>query len=872
MARPYYFTSSYSVANNAGEFYEMSRGTEQPILSHYNSVYTLGNGFGNDLPFYNSNNWEFGLSEASVYDRWMDLVEGAGAAVSAGGALTFYELNFKTTGVNAMNFNLRASGSNTPTVTVENSFSTGVKVGDTEGMITNPTGTNLLAWGSNEHGTLPIDNSKYDSGLLKFTFRPEWVDATAYAVDALVKVTPSTGTAAPSHYVCILAHTSDSGNDKPGSGTNEASYWTQIDMADTTWGFGSTIQYSPWTDDKARLWSNAGADPSRGNGYTNGGWFDINVVINEEEWFRTWVDCVATSNATLDTHAATYAYDATRATFPRGFRVLVNVINPSGDLAGFPNMVVERVQTGTGRGVATSWRKLYNFDTANTKVQVANLDEAKIYADTITGSAGSPSHSWASIETGKYGNDCFHPYTSAPSQVSGIDLVYDSGQADYVPRQSVTDSTERPDITKAGGTFALNINSAVRLVSLAPDIASSTAADYNTQTSGWYKTVVGLNFRFPWPNNNAGISENVGELYGGGASNDVNSTTGLGPIWVTSYVYTKGDNVYQDNNLYICLIDHTSGTFATDLAALKWRLLLGKEPATLDIQNMNLTHDGQQGFNTINESCQDLGQISALAFWLKFSITSGGVELNDEHRFRAWLIDTKDNVVYQDFVVRFSNHWEDIRLPVGSFRIYKGRKPLYGFEVVKASFVPPKELEIINIFEWRNIKLGGIQYQPMYDEFGRFNPAAALVNESGNSVTWSTLTGATRSLEMDGFRWIKPLLASSGSVTDRNLEPDFLQLPNITVYDQLVNAAKSQLEIEKFKHKEFNIESSGDEIFDIPFGESFYLKNTDIVSDSDNSVVGNIQLVNKRAEFSITKPQGGKGGLRRKIKGVKIFT
>ena len=192
--------------------------------------------------------------------------------------------------------------------------------------------------------------------------------------------------------------------------------------------------------------------------------------------------------------------------------------------------------------------------------------------------------------------------------------------------------------------------------------------------------------------------------------------------------------------------------------------------------------------------------------------------------------------------------------------------------MVKASFVPPKELEIINIFEWRNIKLGGIQYQPMYDEFGRFNPAAALVNESGNSVTWSTLTGATRSLEMDGFRWIKPLLASSGSVTDRNLEPDFLQLPNITVYDQLVNAAKSQLEIEKFKHKEFNIESSGDEIFDIPFGESFYLKNTDIVSDSDNSVVGNIQLVNKRAEFSITKPQGGKGGLRRKIKGVKIFT
>ena len=296
-----------------------------------------------------------------------------------------------------------------------------------------------------------------------------------------------------------------------------------------------------------------------------------------------------------------------------------------------------------------------------------------------------------------------------------------------------------------------------------------------------------------------------------------------------------------------------------------------REPATFDIQNMNFTSGGLQGFNHGAPS-EDYGQVSAVALWLHYSQTVSSVEANDEHRFRAWFIDTADNVVYQDFVIRFSNNWEDIRLPIGGFRIYKGRKPVYGFSAAIAAFFPPKELEIINIFEWRNIKMFGIQLQSQYDKFGRFNPAAAVVDESGNSVTWTNLLGATRTLQMDGFRFIKPLLATSGQNTTRNLEPDFLQLPNITVYDQLVNTAKSHLEIEKFKHKEFNIESSGDEIFDIPFGDGFFLFNTDIVSDDDK--VGednNIKLVNKRAEYSITKPVGGKGGLRRKMNGSKIF-
>lgn len=444
-----------------------------------------------------------------------------------------------------------------------------------------------------------------------------------------------------------------------------------------------------------------------------------------------------------------------------------------------------------------------------------------------------------------------------------------------MPKADNTDSTRRPDITKAGGVFAQNQDSAISFTSQViptSGTGQSAANDASTQGASWYGATVGFNLRFPYPNNTAGsISESVGQLYGGGptGANKVGGRTN--EKWVTMVAYKIGDIVYNSASRYICLINHTSGTFATDLAALDWRLLVPEEPSTLDVQNMNYTHDGQDGFNAIGSSSEDYGQISAVAFWLNFQIA--GNALDGEHQFRAFFMDTKDNVVYQDFIVTHGDNWEDIRLPIGGFRIYRGVKPISAYVAPLSDLFPPKDQEVTNIFEWRNIKIFGVQYQEQYDEFGRFNPGAATISSAGDEVFWGNILNATRTLLVDGFRFIKPLLVTSGPVTDRNLEPEFKQFPNIDVYDQLLNTAKSHLEIEKFKHKEFNIESTGDEIFDIPFGDSFYLDNTDLISDADKSAqAGTIKIVAKRIEYSITKPPGGRGGLRRKINGAKVFT
>ena len=806
MTKPYYFEDSYTVGASVGDIYNSNRGTKQPVLEDHNIVYLNSNGFGNGLPFYNANNWDFAVNEDSCYNRWIDLIDNGGQAVEAGGALTFFELNFLTPLINKIQLKLRASGDNPTIKQIKNSVITGVKVGEQEGMLSNPTGTNVMAWGSNDHGTLPVDHSKYNSHVERFIFRPEWSSSVTYSQDARVKVTPTTEVA-PKHYKALR----ETQGDTPSKSTTD---WEQIDMGDE---FGDTVQYSPWTDEKATLWLNSGCNPSKST-FTTGGWIDINCVINEEKWFRTWVDAIATSNSDLDTLATKYSYVSNdRSKFPRGFRVLVKTNSPSGALANFANMVVEVYPTNSVGGVR--WQKLYAFEKLNTKVQVAVIDEGKVYTDTISGTTSSPIHTWSDLSSQGYGNDCFHPYTTVPTNTDGVDLVDDITNEALITRSKLVDVTNRPDITKSGtDDFDQNIDSAVAFTADHAGITKSAFEGAANPTSNYYKHAIGFTIRFPFPCNiDNSISEGVGDIYGGGV-----------------------------NNKY--------------------------EPATLDIQNMNYTSGGLQGFNHGQES-EDYGQISAVAMWLKYSQQISGAELDDEHRFRAWFVDTKDNVVYQDFVLTHSNNWEDIRLPISGFRNYRGRKPIYGYSAIIASIIPPKELEVINIFEWRNIKMFGVQFQGVYDKFGRYDPGKNAIGGDGDSLTWSTLAGSNKVLTMDGFRFIKPLLATSGQNTDRNLEPDFLQFPDITNYHQLEGAAKSHLEIEKFKHKEFNIESTGDEIFDVPFGDSFYLHNEDLISDDDKSGENNnIKLVAKRIEYSITKPVGGKGGLRRKIKGSKVFT
>ncbi len=136
-------------------------------------------------------------------------------------------------------------------------------------------------------------------------------------------------------------------------------------------------------------------------------------------------------------------------------------------------------------------------------------------------------------------------------------------------------------------------------------------------------------------------------------------------------------------------------------------------------------------------------------------------------------------------------------------------------------------------------------------------------------------------MTIDSLNFAKRILVSvsdeaDGRETDRNIEPPFMQRNQIFSYSQLRSDAASELELAKFRRRQFDVVTQG--AFDIRFGESFFYTNPRIVflpadeqtdpGESENT----IKLVAKKIEYSLTKNQGGIGGIVRKIYGSKRFT
>ena len=270
-----------------------------------------------------------------------------------------------------------------------------------------------------------------------------------------------------------------------------------------------------------------------------------------------------------------------------------------------------------------------------------------------------------------------------------------------------------------------------------------------------------------------------------------------------------------------------------------------------------------------------------MAFHMRVAIQDVGLNsLDGIARVRCTIYDTSDNVATQDFEIGFSNGvtWDSINLPMSGFSPYRGRTPksyvLRGLTIVGFE-LPIPELDINEQFEFHNLKLISFQIQDVYDDDGRYNPEKNMLAVSNFGIT--TTAGGVVRMAIDSFHFKKALLVGSGIQTTRNLEPTFLQRPNIISYNQLLNDVNTQLEIEQFKHKEFNFQTSGKDVFNMRFGDTFFLENEDLVLDTDDTTSGEttkkkIKLVAKRIEYHLTKPLAGSGGLTRSIKGVKRFS
>ena len=650
---------------------------------------------------------------------------------------------------------------------------------------------------------------------------------------------------------------------------NEGAGWTIIDMGSE---FGDTVQYSEWTDDKAKLWANAGANPdavsstpahstssvsytigdlvsfsskkyvavknhtsSTSNEPTDGtgdweevdnelvgngaAFFDCNIVVKDDGiMFRTWVNEVIgdTDYDSITDQAPSneYLHSPPSGHSPLNHRFL-NVSNTS--LSGvdtrgrnFDDAVVQW-DNERKQGDNGLYFVIYEQPTSvNDKTQVFDIKDRKIWE------WDNSSSKWLDVTTSSGRNDdCAHEWKS----------VYNIASFDPRPtKQSTTPFNE------GASDYSTNIRSAVEVCyafGIVDQIKSLTAVD--TKKGAW------LTFGFPFPvSTYNSISEGVGDIYGAGTNEQ--STTEV------------------------------------------------TRPSTIDTQNMTWTSDGKTGFN--HTTSEELGPLSSLSYNMKIVINDKGIgttPLGGTVIVRCALHDVKDNVVVQDYEIRFTDgkSWQTVNLLLSGFTIYRGREPknhLKRFVGVVGIEIPIQELDIQDVFEFRHIKYITFQIQDFYDDEGRYDPFNDLLDVTNTGAF--TAEGGYIRMAIDSLHFKKRLLAITGQPSVQNIEPKFMQRPNIISQIQLLNEAKSQLEIEQFRHKEFNFQTSGNNIFDIRFGDTFFLKNTDLINDNNytetnlgdgDGTAGTIRLVAKRIEYHLTVPESGPGGITRSIKGVKRF-
>ena len=811
--KPHWFSDSATVGSDIISVYNSNiLSARQPTMTLASS-YTASTQRGNDLPTWNVNHYDYGQAETTCHNRLLDIYSKLGGAVASGGALDFFETIYNTSGVNAVHLGITTQGAGPADrsgslVTIKNAQA--INMAEEEGGISNPNATNTLAWGSPIHGTLPLGSSKYASQEFQFKYRPEWDSGSVtYPKNSKVKYQGD-------HYKAN--EESISSTDSP---PDVSSAWDVITRKSE---YGDVFQYSEWTDDKVALWINSGSDPSAvsagaadANGdkiYTGSGagFFDANIVINDdtedEEFYRTWADVRVDSLTRLGGVDTDTQLGVYAAT--RAYT--------AGDITTFPRGFRVLVDDGAPDGVFL--QRDSNFKWHSNTVSEWTGTEWLVKYET--------SSDTDKMQVAVIGEGVNYEWDDTASTWRLRSTDYANTDNDCFHQYTTIEQTASFDSTPVTDSFTRNIASAITVTY---DVTATIKEPASNEL--YYKVGAWLNFAFPFPYTiDNGIGEKVGEIYGGGGATPV------------------------------------------------------KEPATLDWQNMGFLSDGTVGFNQAKS--EEYGPLSALGFKIKFSDkVTAGVDVQSikgqDFPFACFVIDINDNVFRQDFKISFPNHWEEIELPQSGFTNYQGRTPNY-FNRVGGNLpniVRPKEIEARNVMEWRNVRFVIIQYMDNYDEFGRYSPETN--GEAPSLASWLTGTllspSRVQKLSIDNFRFVKPLLAraaqidgSDANTPDRNMESEFLNKPEISTYDQLLSEVKSMQELEKFKHKEFALTTTGTSTFDIKFADSFYYNNSKLVQDSDDSLTNTIKLVAKRIEYSITKPASGAGGLRRRIVGIKRFT
>ena len=110
---------------------------------------------------------------------------------------------------------------------------------------------------------------------------------------------------------------------------------------------------------------------------------------------------------------------------------------------------------------------------------------------------------------------------------------------------------------------------------------------------------------------------------------DITSSPDWRGTWVTATTYLENDLAREEGSSYICLEDHTSGVFSTDLTAGKWELFAQKGAAGAGTGDM-LAANNLSDVADAASSLSNIGGLPLTGGTLTGRVTCAGDELRRE--------------------------------------------------------------------------------------------------------------------------------------------------------------------------------------------------------------------------------------------------
>ena len=609
-----------------------------------------------------------------------------------------------------------------------------------------------------------------------------------------------------------------------------ATYWNPL-----------SINYSLWTNNKDVVTKNSCSMPDQpffnaaspsldAPAFPDGNLVirdRVNSATGEYIFYRDWVICRAVNPTDIvnDTRLKHYLMGVNHDTFYKGFTVLVDTSlgTPSGAFAGNDingrqfadafvqydgvNWIVTRtpvssnspdsaqLQIGDQCAVYAEGRTYeYNKVITDTSPLIfGKIHSTDVYPYKYIGPDVGLSK-WQDVSGLQGGNDAFH----RPTSITLADGFYDKldGSLDY--SSYITNSALR---IQFDFDLANSVYQAAKTIldkifafgaSLIQGLEGGQINDKYTLTTdeqalflllayynyGWWYA---LPIPYPLCDLN-GITESVGELYGGGAS--------------------------------------TADNFAV-----------------LDLQNANYSHSGLTGLNH-NEVSDLGGPLTGIQFIQYFDILYGGLEepFQGDVTFTITVYDDLRNVWRADYTIRFLHTPQVVQIPWSAFTVNRpSRVPINIDSLTKnlIDLISPAELEIRSIFEQKHVRLITWQYSAAYDEFLRYVPVNLdkLLRSLGGVLNVS-LIGI-----IDGLALIKQPFVSSGVVIDRVINPEIIDAPNIRNLVQLQSVAVAEAQISNLPFESYTVERNGS--CDLFLEQYVYLSDPYLIGQEDDPSVPN---------------------------------